>query len=78
MPARRIGILGFENLQALDLVGPADVFGSDALAAPEFRDGDAPPYEVILIGVGGNDSPRAMESSSAPGTSFRRIRRSTP
>jgi len=51
MPTRRIGILGFENLQALDLIGPADVFGSDALAAPEFRDGGALPYEVVLIGV---------------------------
>jgi transcriptional regulator GlxA family with amidase domain len=45
MATRRIGILGFENLQALDLIGPADVFGSDALAAPE------PPYEVVVIGV---------------------------
>jgi transcriptional regulator GlxA family with amidase domain len=53
MPVRRIGILGFENLQALDLIGPADVFGSDALAAPEFREGNASAYEVILIGVGG-------------------------
>lgn len=51
MAPRRIGILGFENLQALDLIGPADVFCSDALAAPEFRAEDGPPYEVVLIGV---------------------------
>lgn len=51
MPTRRIGILGFENLQALDLIGPADVFGSDALAAPEFSDDGELPYEVVLIGV---------------------------
>jgi transcriptional regulator GlxA family with amidase domain len=51
MTPRRIGILGFPNLQALDLIGPADVFCSDALAAPEFRNGSDPPYEVVLIGV---------------------------
>jgi hypothetical protein len=48
---RRIGILGFENIQALDLVGPADVFSSDALAAPEFAVDGAPPYEVVVIGA---------------------------
>lgn len=53
MPQRRIGILGFDSLQALDLVGPADVFGSDALAAAEFKDGDELPYEVVVIGVRG-------------------------
>jgi transcriptional regulator GlxA family with amidase domain len=53
MPRRRIGILGFENLQALDLIGPADVFGSDALAAPEFCDGTEPPYEVVVIALRG-------------------------
>ena len=53
MPQRRIGILGFDSVQALDLVGPADVFGSDALAAPEFKDDDEPPYEVVVIGVRG-------------------------
>lgn len=46
MPPRRIGILGFDNVQALDLIGPADVFGSDALGGSE------PPYEVAIIGVG--------------------------
>jgi len=53
MPARRIGILGFDNVQALDLVGPADVFGSDALAAPELRQGGEPPYQVVVIGLHG-------------------------
>ena len=51
MPQRRIGILGFDSLQALDLIGPADVFGSDALAAPEFRQAGELPYEVVVIGV---------------------------
>lgn len=52
MPPRRIGILGFDDVQALDLIGPADVFRSDALAAPDFCDGKEPPYEVVVIGVG--------------------------
>jgi len=51
MPTRRIGILGFDRVQALDLTGPADVFRSDALAAPEFSDGGVPPYEVVVIGL---------------------------
>lgn len=50
---RRIGILGFDRLQALDLTGPADVFRSDALAAPEFCDDGVPPYEVVVIGLDG-------------------------
>ncbi|HXT17016.1 MAG TPA: helix-turn-helix domain-containing protein [Gemmatimonadaceae bacterium] len=49
--SRRIGILGFENLQALDLVGPADVFCSDALSVPEFAVDGEPPYELVVIGV---------------------------
>ena len=53
-PPRRIGILGFENLQALDLIGPADVFRSDALAGPER------PYEVVVIGI---DSKRFTASN---------------
>ena len=48
---RRIGILAFDDVQAVDLFGPADVFRSDALDAPEFRDGTARPYEVVVIGI---------------------------
>ena len=51
MSPRRIGIIGFENLQALDLIGPADVFRSDALDVPEFAADGAPPYEVVVIGA---------------------------
>lgn len=51
MAPRRIGILGFDKVQALDLVGPADVFCSDALTAAEFLSAGAPPYEVVIIGV---------------------------
>jgi transcriptional regulator GlxA family with amidase domain len=50
---RRIGILGFDQLQAMDLVGPADVFRSDALEGPEFAVDGEPPYEVIVIGAFG-------------------------
>src|SRR5689334_18967053 len=53
MATRRIGILGFDDVQALDLVGPADVFGSDALAAPELDVGGERPYEVVVIGLYG-------------------------
>lgn len=53
MAPRRIGILGFDGLQALDLTGPADVFRSDALAVPEFCDGGVPPYEIVVIGLDG-------------------------
>lgn len=53
MAPRRIGILGFDRLQALDLTGPADVFRSDALAAPQYTDRGEPPYEVVVIGLEG-------------------------
>ena len=51
---RRIGIIGFDNLQALDLIGPADVFCSDALTRPnvlESSDDSEPPYEIVVIGA---------------------------
>jgi transcriptional regulator GlxA family with amidase domain len=51
MPVRRIGLLGFDSIQALDLAGPADAFGSDALAAPEYSPNGQPPYEVVVIGL---------------------------
>ncbi len=52
---RRIGFLAFDGLQAVDLVGPADAFGSDAL-----HDGGASgttpassPYQCVVIGLTG-------------------------
>lgn len=48
---RRIGFLGFDGVQAMDLVGPADAFGSDAFA--ELADVHEPPYEVVVIGLTG-------------------------
>jgi len=52
---RRIGFLAFDGMQALDLVVPADAFGSDALHGSE-SSGAAPAsprYECIVIGLTG-------------------------
>jgi len=52
--ARRIGFLIFDDVQALDVVGPADAFGSDAFASFGDDSSDAPsgaPYEIVLIGL---------------------------
>ncbi|HEY3934947.1 MAG TPA: DJ-1/PfpI family protein [Gemmatimonadales bacterium] len=43
--ALRIGILGYDGVQALDLVGPAEAFA----ATPQ--DTGTPPYEVVIIGL---------------------------
>ena len=43
---RRIGILGYDGIQALDLVGPAETFA----AAPPRKDGTAE-YEIVVIGM---------------------------
>lgn len=51
MTTRRIGILGFENVTALDIVGPADVFAT--AKAPSGAGVATPPYEIVLIGVDG-------------------------
>src|SRR5262249_42711025 len=45
------GFLGYEGLQALDLVGPADAFTSDVFRAPEYSVDGEPPYEVVIIGL---------------------------
>jgi transcriptional regulator GlxA family with amidase domain len=49
MKLKRIGLLGFDGVQALDLTGPAEAFA----AATVEDDGDGPQrcYEVILIGL---------------------------
>jgi transcriptional regulator GlxA family with amidase domain len=44
---RRIGILGYDGIQALDLVGPAETFA----AVPERADGTRE-YEIVIIGMG--------------------------
>jgi transcriptional regulator GlxA family with amidase domain len=51
---RRIGFLGFDGVQALDLVGPADAFASDAFTgAASDVESQLPrrPYEVVVIGL---------------------------
>ncbi|HEX6816257.1 MAG TPA: DJ-1/PfpI family protein [Gemmatimonadaceae bacterium] len=60
---RRIGFLGFDGVQALDIVGPSDAFASDAFATIDRDDDDAAPwvpYEVVVIGLHG----RRFTSSS--------------
>ena len=42
----RIGILGYDDVQALDLVGPAEAFSAA-------RDDDAPAYEIVIVGLNG-------------------------
>jgi len=65
MPTRRIGFLGFEGIQALDLVGPSDAFTSDALRSPEYTVDGEPPYEVVIVGL------RAKRFAAASGLEFR-------
>ncbi len=48
MNQRNIGILGFDDITALDIAGPADVFAT----ACELAKGEKP-YRVIVIGVTG-------------------------
>jgi transcriptional regulator GlxA family with amidase domain len=51
MKRRRVGFVACEGVQALDFVGPADVFGSDALLAAPYANSGGPPYEITVIGV---------------------------
>ncbi len=56
MTPRRIGFLGFDGVQALDLVGPADAFASDAFSdAMLDTESGVPrrPYEVVVVGLRG-------------------------
>ncbi len=48
-PPRRIGFLAFDGVQALDFVGPADAFGSDAFLSEM----GAPAYEIVIVGLTG-------------------------
>ena len=61
MQTRRIGFLGYDQVQALDLIGPSDAFASDAFASDIAADSGAeasllpprPPYEIVIIGLTG-------------------------
>jgi transcriptional regulator GlxA family with amidase domain len=49
MIPKRIGILGFDNVTSLDLVGPADVFST--AREVERAAGRPTPYEIVIIGL---------------------------
>jgi len=49
MARRRIGILGYDGIQALDLVGPAETFTAATAHCHNSDDG----YEVVIIGLDG-------------------------
>lgn len=56
MTRRRIGFLGFDGVQALDLVGPADAFASDAFdSESSAKSGPITPapYEIVIVGLQG-------------------------
>ncbi len=56
MNPRRIGFLGFDSVQAMDLIGPADAFGSDAfddLAGDGGEKSAVRPYEIVIVGLHG-------------------------
>ncbi len=48
MERKRIGIVGFDGVTALDLVGPAEAF---AAATCETGDGHTPCYEIAILGI---------------------------
>jgi transcriptional regulator GlxA family with amidase domain len=62
----RVGILGFDNVTALDLVGPADVFSTASQLNSAAESGRH--YEVIIIGL----SARPFRSDS--GVMFKPVR----
>jgi transcriptional regulator GlxA family with amidase domain len=48
---RRIGFLGYPQLTALDLVGPAEVFATAAALLQTARPSSRPAYEVVVLGL---------------------------
>ena len=48
---RRIGLLVFDGVTALDLVGPSDAFTTATLPAPNAGGAPTAAYEVITIGL---------------------------
>jgi transcriptional regulator GlxA family with amidase domain len=48
----RIGFLGFDGVQALDIVGPADAFGSDAFHSLDLGASvEGAPYQIVIVGL---------------------------
>ena len=70
METRRIGVLGFDSVQALDFVGPCDAFGSDAFdgadCLPDLGNEGvgSRPYEIVVIGL------RRRKFRSSSGVAF--------
>src|SRR3954447_21907458 len=66
----RIGLIGYEGIQALDLIGPSDAF-SMAMCEDEARK-SRPIYEVVILGL--TDKPFRAESGVLfqPHTTLRR------
>jgi transcriptional regulator GlxA family with amidase domain len=69
MARRKIGILGYDDIQALDLVGPAEAF-----AAAHFDGGDngssESAYEIVIIGLTGkrfvSETGLSMQADTTP------------
>lgn len=54
MTQRRIGILGYDGIQALDLVGPAEAFAAARGHSGDQHEGAAAPaYDIVIIGLTG-------------------------
>lgn len=49
---KTIGILGYDHVQALDIVGPMDAFSIASSHLRTARVGSAPAYEVLVLGLG--------------------------
>jgi transcriptional regulator GlxA family with amidase domain len=49
MPALRVGLIGFDQLNALDLVGPAEAFTTAVLGEDNVKPKSG--YEVLIIGL---------------------------
>ncbi len=66
MKPLRIGIIGYDGVQGLDLVGPADAFSIPANEAGQ------PHYQVLVIGLTGKPFHTEAGISIAPTTTLRR------
>ena len=53
MSRRRVGILAYDGMQALDLVGPAEAFAAAGHGDRDVEDASVPPYEIVIIGLTG-------------------------
>ncbi|MBX3208662.1 MAG: GlxA family transcriptional regulator [Labilithrix sp.] len=50
---RRIGVLAFDGVTALDLVGPADAFAAAVFESAKAEPSEVPAYEVLTVGLTG-------------------------